>query len=140
MNVKTIAAKAVNYVADNKAKSAAIFFLGITAVAAAILLPMTFTGKFSPGMKNWMSHNLRIAGTNMGDRWMYIAGAGAFTTLVGGAGLAILLFKKPAKPESPSTSDAATNPDADGWYTFDREGSDKYWHQDEGYSPYKFRR
>ena len=108
MDIRIVAADAANYIVDHKAKSAAVFFLGITAVAAAILLPMTFAGKFSPAMKNWMGHNFRIAGANMGDRWFYVAGAGGVSALLGSAALIIHLSQKPQRKINVSCRKNAT--------------------------------
>ena len=79
----------------------AIALVGLTALVAAVLVPLTFIGHFKTPMQNWMNHTLKIGGT----RWMWIAGGGSAATALA-LGAFGLSFRKPKakNDEQPPTS------------------------------------
>ena len=60
-------------------------------------------------MKTWMDHSLHSKGNYIGQRWMWVLGAGSVAATLGGAGLIVSLCKKPAsKPGEAIDREAET--------------------------------
>ena len=74
---------------QNHGGKIAIAMFGLTAIAAAILVPMTLVGQFKGTMQSWMTHQLGA----VGQRWYWIAGGAGVATAIGIIGLAA---RKPA--------------------------------------------
>lgn len=65
--------------------------LTLVAIAAVVLPIMTLVGRYSGALQQFMKSPV---GPKLGQNWMWVAGGGAFTLLLG-SGFALYSFRKP---------------------------------------------